>query len=288
MIIVSEALIDEIQSIYEKAHWAGQIIYDILQEKSFVVVVDQNRKILSVWEGSLLKFNLKKGEIFPAGTITDQAIVTGKHANALVGSAESKFGFAYNPAAIPLRDSRNQIIGAMGITSPAANQEKLIELAQQMLESSDTTNKAGEEVAKMASGLAASASDLSKNAVETQNGLGTMKEVINIIKQIAEQTNLLALNASIESARAGEAGRGFSVVAKEVGKLAYNSRSSVNDINKKLTAISQSVEMMVTQVQQLSMFTEQQAALTEEISSSIHNIKSYSKDIQQITRNMGI
>ena len=60
-------------------------------------------------------------------------------------------------------------------------------------------------------------------------------EVISIIKSISEQTNLLALNASIESARAGEYGKGFSVVANEIRKLSDLTKKSILDVSKLIT-----------------------------------------------------
>jgi len=60
-------------------------------------------------------------------------------------------------------------------------------------------------------------------------------EVISIIKSISEQTNLLAINASIESARAGEYGKGFSVVANEIRKLSDLTKKSILDVSKLIT-----------------------------------------------------
>jgi len=81
------------------------------------------------------------------------------------------------------------------------------------------------------------------------NGMSALTPLIKVISSIAQQTNLLALNAEIEAARAGNAGRGFSVVAMEVRKLAVLSTKAAAEIGDKINATSRNVEVELKDAQ---------------------------------------
>jgi len=77
-------------------------------------------------------------------------------------------------------------------------------------------------------------------------------DVVKLIKKISDQTKLLGLNASIEAARAGDAGRGFSVVAEEVRKLAENSLQSVKEVSAIVAGLGKSFQEIGSLVKELN------------------------------------
>lgn len=114
------------------------------------------------------------------------------------------------------------------------------------------------EIAQQIAGVANISSRASNEAITTSekvselNGLAdSIGEVIGAIKAIAEQTNLLALNATIEAARAGEAGKGFAVVADEVKKLASETANKTVEIDERVEKIQNAVRHTVEAVDKI-------------------------------------
>ncbi|WP_371399328.1 methyl-accepting chemotaxis protein [Bacillus toyonensis] len=87
---------------------------------------------------------------------------------------------------------------------------------------------------------------------ELLNISNKINEIIDIVKSIAEQTNLLALNAAIESARAGEFGKGFSVVAGEIRKLSEQTKESISNVTKLVEKTNEQIIHVSSSVKQIS------------------------------------
>lgn len=109
---------------------------------------------------------------------------------------------------------------------------------------------------------------------ELEAGSRQIGEIVAIINEIADQTNLLALNAAIEAARAGEAGRGFAVVADEVRRLAERSSESTNEISQIVGQLMSAIERTVEFVQRNNDDIDEGVRLADDASRILSEIES--------------
>lgn len=110
----------------------------------------------------------------------------------------------------------------------------------------------------------------------------SIKEFTDMIKNIAKQTRLLGLNASIEAARAGAAGAGFSVVAEEIGKLAGSSSDTVDKIQDITNEITLAVEDTVRMGDQTAAIIRQQSAAIEKSTNDLVELAMSTSDLSSM------
>lgn len=106
-----------------------------------------------------------------------------------------------------------------------------------------------------------------------------IERVVTSIRQIAEQTNLLALNAAIEAARAGEAGRGFAVVADEVRKLSEHSGRSADEIRAILEQVGQGISLVEQRINDAVQEAQQGAASSARAEDALEAIEGVTRKI---------
>ncbi|MFF5867910.1 methyl-accepting chemotaxis protein [Pseudomonas sp. NPDC012596] len=108
--------------------------------------------------------------------------------------------------------------------------------------------------------------------------------VMDVIKSVAEQTNLLALNAAIEAARAGEAGRGFAVVADEVRGLAQRTQKSTEEIEELVAGLQHGTQQVANAMQGSRTLTDSSVELARKAGASLENITSTVSSIQSMNQ----
>lgn len=206
-----------------------KLLGDSIRNKSYISLKDNNKDLENMIN-SLLKCYYDNSAIIGANSIVEKIINLDA-----IGSM------------ITTSNSQSDIIQSMVASSEelASTADSVSESIQELSNNSNDTKDKALESAKEVDGIVEFIGDSFKGIKkikEELNIVGSMvkdiKGVTDIIKQIADQTNLLALNASIEAARAGDQGRGFSVVANEIKALAEYSNESIKTIYENIEALT--------------------------------------------------
>jgi methyl-accepting chemotaxis protein len=194
----------------------------------------------------------------------------------------------------------NQVAGASEEASQ--NMQSVASATEQLSASVDEIGKRVRESNRIAEAAVLQAEQTDGRIGKLSRAAQQIGDVVKLITAIAEQTNLLALNATIEAARAGEAGRGFAVVASEVKSLASQTAKATDEISSHISGMQGATQESVAAIKEIggtigqiseiassiASAVEQQGSATQEIARSVQNVaqgtRQAATNIMQVNR----
>jgi len=186
------------------------------------------------------------------------------------------------------QSSRGAEIQSQRVTETATAMEEMnatvASVARNASEAAETADQAkhkAEQGARIVSQVVTGIGEVQKEALVLKSNMTTLGkqaegigQVMNVISDIADQTNLLALNAAIEAARAGEAGRGFAVVADEVRKLAEKTMAATKEVGEAIQGIQDGTRKNIENVEQAVSKIDEATALANGSGGALNEIVS--------------
>ncbi|WP_416044558.1 methyl-accepting chemotaxis protein [Clostridium tyrobutyricum] len=197
------------------------------------------------------------------------------------------FGFPVIAYSVPLiNDSTGNVVGTISYVVSLERENQIISMVHELRELSSEMAASSDELASSTEELSSSTQNMSDLINKTKDGITSMDEILKYINTISNTTNLLGLNAAIESARAGEYGRSFSVVSKEIRKLALNSKDSANQINDTLNQQKENINNIINFINDYAATSEAQASQSQQIAASSEKLNELSVKLLNFSKNV--
>lgn len=242
-------------------------------------------KTLAVWAGDTFKMDIKVGEYFdrakPGHDKMLEAMETGK------GNSGQLPAFVYG---VPVKGivtpvwENGKVAGVISCAISIVQQVEIETAAGNLDKNLVHAQISSGEIAEVAAGIADKMDKMKGHSVNIHDLVQSTADIVKRIQNNSTRSNILALNASIEGARAGEKGRGFTVVAGEMGKLAKMSGESTGAIRDKMQSIFEQLSRMGEEITAVANISIQQAANVEEITSMLQQIGNDANKLAKVAR----
>jgi hypothetical protein len=255
---------------YMQYFFEDEIAFTMSTTEHFIKVVNSKN----------INMNANPGDPLRPGGAAYECIKAKKTVSSIV--PKEVFGIEIKAIGIPVKDETGSIIGSIVLVKSLKRHYEILNLSKTLSDSLNEISKAANLISDGIEG-AVSANDTILTEVEqaSENAKNT-DDVLNFIRNIASQTNLLGLNAAIEASRAGDQGRGFSVVANEIRKLSNSSSHSINEINSILTKIETSVNNISDGITSTADSFKEQLSQIQHMNAALQSLNSLASKLNEL------
>ncbi len=231
-----------------------------------------------------LDLKVKTGDTIKPGSALHRAMQEKRRVTVKMDA--SLYGVPYVGIGTPILNEKGEVIGAVTISESTHRYESLKESSTRMGKSIQTIASTSEEISAQTEEMAAAGQAMKSTLEKSQNLVKDTDQVMGLIKMIAGQTNLLGLNAAIESARVGEQGRGFGVVAEEIRKLAGVTADSIKNIEGIIRAIQADNQSNHAQMSHIATMIAQVSLATVQVSEATQALNEMAVELNGMAENL--
>lgn len=251
------------------------VIKDALGLDMMMSVTD-GYKFLAYWKGDKIVADIKVGDELSHKDPMWEVFQTGKKLDAIMPA--EVYGFEFRAIMLPIRDGV-KIVGTVGIAISLENQTFTLSTSDKLLDSINIARKNMDTIEQASVSVQEKSELLSSSTSQLVDNLSAIHQFVNDINAISSKTNMLALNASIEAARSGAAGAGFSVVATSMRNLAVDTKNASTEILELLDKLDGAIDEMKSAIKEVSDEQNIQKEKSSELANQIMTIEQLTTDL---------
>jgi hypothetical protein len=256
---------------------------NVIFEDDISYAMMDTEKYLLTQDSSELKLGAKAGDRIQEGGAVAEALRTGFPV--VKDVPKEVYGTPFRSYAVPLKED-GQVVGVFVLGKSYSKKNEVTTIAQKVSAVITQTSDAIEDLVSGVGQIAATNTQLLDSTNEASEKAKETSKIVDLIQNISIQTYLLGVNASIDAARAGAHGKGFDVVADEIGRLSKSTSDSISIIDSLLNYLTTTITKLSAGLTESMEIFRLQTNDLDEIAAAIIELKDTTRELEHLSESL--